>query len=387
MLPLLLACATALGPHRPLPEDEGAGDDTERPAPPDSAADSAPDTGDSGADTAPDSPADSAETAAPPSCGAAGGDTCAAADSTACDGLPLLESADCALCCDRSVYPTPAPASFHILDRDDVYSWDHARLLVETWDGPLLCSQNPPEGVDPTRWAQKLNATWYSSGEELADAIHAALVPVSGHPRMVMVDELNSGTVELVDAAARRMAAAYPQWRGHWGVFLVNGESVHFANFQPAIDDLLDAGAAISVELYPAQSTYCASGGSSAARDAWLAGFYAGDGSIARFDWLRARRDGRSSGSDLSVMFGVTDTYLDGTNAAWFLDRQFYVWVTHTEHADLFLRSAGGVGPGAYKWDEPYMGNTSRDLAFYESYEHYVVGGNSAAREPEVVCD
>lgn len=352
-------------------------------------ADSVVTTEETGSDTrsAIDTDADTVDSVPLPSCGAAGGDTCAAADSTQCDGLALLESSDCALCCDRSVYPAPEPAAFHIIDRDDTYSWDAALTLVSTWDGPLICSQNQPSGVDVLDWAQKINATWYATGDELADAVHAALVPTENHPRMVMIDELNSNTIDLVDAAALRMATVYPQWRGHWGAFLVNGESVHFANLQPAVDDLLDAGAAISVEFYPAQSTYCASGDNAGERDIWLAGFYGGDSSIARFNWLRERRDDRSSPSDLSVIFGVTDTYMDGTYPAWFLDRMFYAWVTRTEHADLFTRTAGGVGPGAYKWDDPAMSNTSRDLAFYESYEHYVVNGDDDSLAGQVECD
>jgi len=347
---------------------------------------SAPGQLDDSADSAPRDSAPVDDSAPPSTCAALGGDTCVAADSTACDGLALLAAADCALCCDRRVYPTPEPASFHIIDGEDVWAWDAALALATEGDGPMICAQNPPAGVDPLKWAQKINATWYATGEALADAIHAALVPVDGHPRMVMVDELRSDTLELVDAAALRMATVYPQWRGHWGVFLVNGESIHYGNLQPAVDDLLDAGAAISVELYPAQSTYCAAGSSSSARDAWLAEFYSGSSELARFDWLRARRDGRGSTSELSVLFGVIDAYMDGTYPAWFLDRMFYVWVDRTDHADLFHRSAGGVGPGAYKWDEPSMSNTSRDLAFYESYQHYVVAEEPGSLAGEVDC-
>ena len=34
---------------------------------------------------------------------------------------------------------------------------------------------------------------------------------------LVMVDELNEGTVAYVDEFARTMSASYPQWRGRWG--------------------------------------------------------------------------------------------------------------------------------------------------------------------------
>jgi hypothetical protein len=298
-----------------------------------------------------------------------------------------LDSWDCALCCDRSVYPSPAPHSFHIIDRDDVYAWDSVREMVESEPGPLICSQNRPEDLDAGLWAQKVNATWYASGAELAAALHAALVVTDPHPTVVMIDELNSGTVDIIAEAAEIMAAEHPQWAGHWGAFLVNGTSVHFAGLQPAVDALLDAHASISVEFYPYQSSYCSAGSTSAARDAWLATFYSGDSDIARFDWLRERREGRGSQSDLSVIFGTIDAYMDGGHAAWFLDRMFYVWVTQTDHADLFNESLGYPGPGAYKWDDPSMSNTSRDLAFVESWQHYVLAGETTSREGAVDCE
>ena len=65
----------------------------------------------------------------------------------------------------------------------------------------------------------------------------------------------------------------------------------------------------------------------------------------------------------------------------------FYVWVTRTDHADLFTLADGYPGPGAYKWDDPSMSNTSRDLAFEESYEHYVVTGDHTSMDGQVDCD
>ena len=102
-------------------------------------------------------------------CGDAGGDTCAGASSSLCDGLPLLPSSDCELCCDRSVYPPVAPHSFHIIDRDDIYSWDAIRVIAERDTPPLICSQNKPEDLDHAHWASKINATWYANGQAMAE--------------------------------------------------------------------------------------------------------------------------------------------------------------------------------------------------------------------------
>ncbi len=319
-----------------------------------------------------------------PSCGNAGGDTCEAAGSQMCDGLELLDSWDCDVCCDRSGF-VASPHSFHIIDRADSYAWDAIRGIVDRNDAALICSQNRPDDLPTDRWAQKVNATWYGSGQELAEAIHGALSLGTSSPRMVMVDELNSGTIEIIADAAEHMRTHYPQWTGFWGVFIVNGTAVSYARLNPAIDALFDAQATLAVELYPRQSEYCASGSSAGARDVWLAEFINGSSSLARMNWLMKRRTWKNSNSHISVLFGVTDSYMDGTNPAVFLDRIFYVLLTRSYH-DWTISLENG-GPGAYKWDAPAMGNTSRDAAFVDSWEHYVEAGRQSSHKGQVSCD
>ncbi len=373
------------------PTDSQPPDDTQ---PPD---DSDPlDTDETGPPDDTDAPPDTDDTDCPdgyqrvgdecvPSCGVAGGDTCVAATSNMCDGLTALASYDCELCCDRSVYPAVAPHSFHIIDRDDVYSWDAIRTIAERDVPPLICSQNKPKDLDHSHWASKINATWYANGQAMAEAIHGQLQDPDTTPQVVMIDELRSDTEDLVYEASEYMRTVYPQWNGRWGAFLVHGGSVSYANLNPAIDSLFDAQAHVVPEIYPSQSSYCAAGSSDSARDAWLVDFIDGTSSLARMNWLLARRTHRGSSSHISVLFGVIDAYMDGTYPAWFLDRMFYVFVAQTDNPSLI--SAANGGPGAYKWDDPSMSNTSRDLAFYESYEHYVTGGSTSSREGSVNCN
>ncbi len=319
-----------------------------------------------------------------PSCGNAGGDTCEAAGSRMCDGLELLESWDCDICCDRSGY-VASPHSFHIIDRADPYAWDAIRGIVDSNDAALICSQNRPDDLPYEQWAQKVNATWYGSGVELAEAINDALSQGASSPRMVMVDELNSGTIDIIAEAADHLRSTYPQWTGFWGAFIVNGTAVSYARLNPAIDALFDAQATLAVELYPRQSEYCAASSSAGGRDVWLAEFINGGSSLARMNWLMKRRSWKGSSSHVSVLFGVTDSYMNGTNPAVFLDRIFYVLLTRSYHDWTISLEHGG--PGAYKWDSPAMGNSSRDAAFAASWEHYVKGGSQSSRMGQVDCD
>ena len=317
-------------------------------------------------------------------CGDAGGDTCAGASSSLCDGLPLLPSSDCELCCDRSVYPPITPSSHHIVVIDDVYSWDAILDLAAAGQGPMIASQNPPPQVDHDQWTQNIHTGWYASGAEMADAIHAGLCDPDSGPAKVMIDELRTDTVDMIEECADRMRTVYPQWVGRWGAYVVNGENVAYPNLNPAIDALLQANALIGVEMYPYRSAYCAAGEDAGERDVWLGDFFRGGPSIGRFHWLVERRTHLGSASWITVLFGVTDNYMDGDDPAIFLDRMFYVWVTRTGYRQ-FLLSPGG-GAGAYKWDAAAVSNTSRDLAFKESFQHYCIDGEISSRLGQVSC-
>jgi len=174
-------------------------------------------------------------------CGEAGGDTCVGAASNLCDCLELLPSSDCELCCDRSVHPLSMPNSHHIVVGVDVYSWDAIYDLAVAGHGPMITAQNQPPQVDHDPWAQNIHTGWYASGAEMADAIHAGLCDPDTAPAKVMIDELRTDTVDMIEECAVRMRTVYPQWVGRWGAYLVNGENVAFPNLNPAVDALLEA--------------------------------------------------------------------------------------------------------------------------------------------------
>jgi hypothetical protein len=276
------------------------------------------------------------------------------------------------------------PNGHHIVHIDDVWAWDSILALADADLGPMITSQNKPPALAWERWARNIHTSWYATGEEMADAIDAILSPPGAAPMKVLIDELSSGSLAQVEACALRMAAVYPQWAGRWGAYVVNGTNVAYPGLNPAIDALLDADALIAVEMYPAQSAYCAAGAGAGDRDVWLGEWFRGTSTQGRFHWLNERRTARGSSSQLSVLFGVTDTYMNGAAPAVFLDRMFYVWATRTGHRWAILQANGG--PGAWKWDQPYMSNTSRDLAFAESFQHYSVAGLTTSRLGQVSC-
>ena len=302
-----------------------------------------------------------------------------------CDCLPLLESADCELCCDRSVYPAIVPNSHHIVVIDDYYSWDSIYDLWSTGDGPMITSQNPPAQVPNDQWAQNIHWSWYATGADMADAIHLALCDPTNGPAKVMIDELKTDTLTQIQECADRMRTVYPQWVGRWGAYLVNGESVSYPNLNPAIDALLSANAILAPEMYVAMSSYCAAGEGAGDRDVWLGERFAGTATIGRFHWLVERRTYMSSASQLTPLFGVTDTYMNGTSPSIFLDRMFYVWATRSGYRTYMLSANGGVG--AYKWEAAAVSNTSRDLAFQDSFQHYCIDGLTSSRQGQVTCD
>ncbi len=278
------------------------------------------------------------------------------------------------------------PNGFHTVVRDDIYAWDAILGAASDGPGPIIASQNRPDSVPPSRWARHVSVTWFESGTHLADTIHQ-IFSAPDAPKRVMIDELRVDSIQLVADAAYRLRTLYPQWRGRWGAYLVNGQAVSYARLNPAIDQLLLAGAPIGAEMYIRQSAYCASGSTAAARDQWLADFFRGtQGKFpqARFKWLVERRAHLGSESHLSVLFGVTDDFLDGKSPGVFLDRLFYVWANLSKFPSTLLIANGG--PGAWKWDQPYMSNTSRDLAFVQSLQHYAISGKKTSRLGAVPC-
>jgi len=329
-----------------------------------------------------------------PSCGWAGGNTCVPAGSAQCNGLPLLTSYDCAVCCFVPSYPGPSIHSYHTVHKDDVWSWDSIWALAQgaPEPGPMINSQNQPTDpvyVPASMWCQRIDVDWYGNGVEMAEAIHAAFVGANA-PRAILIDELKSqpeGTPQKVADCANHLKNNYPQWQGRWGVWVVNGPSVAYDGLNPAIDALLSANAILSVEQYPIYSDYCGNGSTPAQRDQWLEDFFRGDqGAFPahRFVWMMKRREQLGSNSHVSISFAVTDNYLNGSAPAVYLDRLFFVWRNKSQYGSLMFIENGGIG--AWKWDDPDMSNTSRDAAFAESFNHYCVAKNTNSLKGQVPC-
>jgi hypothetical protein len=298
----------------------------------------------------------------------------------------------------RPSEPPLVPSSFQIVHKDFVTSWDSILPLAQANAYVLIASQNKPDSVTHAQWAQNITSEYgvdagnivpFSSGEEMADFIHAQFQKGATAPRRIMIDELRSNTKDRVHGCAVAMATKYPQWRGRWGAYLVHGANVSYPGLNtdptPAIDALLDAGATLSAEMYPARSQYCAAGTTTAQRDEWLGAFFRGSKGAfpqGRFHWLSERKVARKSDSQLSLLFGVIDTYMTGSGPAVFLDRMFYIWRTKSGYPSVLLPGGGGVG--AYKWHD--QSPSSRDLAFAQSFEHYVVQGQTTSLKGQVSC-
>ncbi len=322
-----------------------------------------------------------------PSCGVAGGNQCLAPDSTLCDGLPPLESYDCAVCCARPAYPGPVGIhSFHFVYDGDQPYWDSILALGAAHPEIMFVADVRPPEITLDRWAKSQHTTVSATGAEMARNINTILVDAVNAPAMVMVDELNGGTVAYVDELARTMRDRYPQWEGRWGVF----STVFTPPGPPAVDSLLLAHAHIASERYFTRDDYCAAGSTGGARDIALAAFFDGDATLDRFHWLTVERARLASRSPLTVLFGVTDRYMTGTAPAVFLDRMFYVWATRTRHPEVLDIANGSVG--AWKWTPRHVdggfgtSNTSRDLAFSESVQWYGVDHMRASRLGPVAC-
>jgi hypothetical protein len=323
-----------------------------------------------------------------PSCGVAGGNQCVGATSTMCEGLPHLESHDCEVCCARPNYPAPAPASFHFTYQSSLTYWDSILAMSATHPSVAFVSAAKPPQIGPERWAAYLS--YRSNPQPTAADVNQLLIdPVNG-PRWVMFEELHNAESNTFFAQlATDLHMNYPQWDGRWGIFIGFG---NYPAWSSAIDAVQKANGILSLELYPSQTEYCASGTNGGQRDIWLSEQFIGNANLGRLNWLIARKAlNNNSQSFITPLFGVGDVLLNGQSPAIFLDRMFYVWMTRTNQPSMI--SAANGGPGAYKWqnvaETPLgygVGNTSRDLAFSESFNHYSVNGLTTSRLGPVPC-
>ena len=342
------------------------------------------------------SPADAALPPPPlPICGVAGGNTCTDATTTLCEGLPSLASIDCAVCCARRPLPSAAPNSYHIIVRADADRWDGAAALMDR--GVVLCSDNRPgrDGSPPgfdlpaNQWCRRLSSDRLSA-DELVATIHAAFQLDEDQPGRVMIDELEVMHIDKLAAVALTMRTRYPQYAGLWGVFVENTGSGdptrYYGPKQPAIDELLQANAILAPEMYMGRGAYCNAGVGYGARDVWLAEWFRGDlGDFKKLHWLMQRRAELGSGSNISILFGVTDGVVGDADAYIFIDRLFYVWATRSGYPEVIDASNGGVG--AYKWEASAVGSPNRDNLFADSFNHYCFGGRDSRYPDPSFCD
>lgn len=195
-----------------------------------------------------------------------------------------------------------------------------------------VATQYPkPDGLAYARWVQNVSPDWYESADQLAQAINGVMRSDAA-PRLVMMDELKASTVQKIAGVAR---AVDPEFRGRFGAYLVNGSSVSYANLNPAVDALLDAGAVIAPEMYLKESSYRRHG------TPYITRSVEGTAGTARLKWLVARKSERGSDSPIVGLVGLTPAYMDGNDSGGLIRAIRDVWERWTP------------GPlGAWKWDE-----------------------------------
>jgi hypothetical protein len=270
----------------------------------------------------------------------------------------------------------------NIVNRTDTPFWDSIKTLVEGNVGPLVASQHKPDTVAHTKWCQNISPLRFTSGEAMANRINQILSQ-DDRPQLVMIDELRTDTVQKIHACARRMRTAFPVHRGRWGAYLVNGTAVSYARLNPAIDALLAADAILACEMYARESDYCAA----ADPDKWLEDFFLGSQGAfpqPRFHWLAERKASRRSASRLTVLFGVTNSYIDNGDGTKFLDRMFYIWATRSGYRAIVSVANGGAG--SWKWESGAIASGTRDLAFAGSWNHYCREGLTSSRMGALTC-
>jgi hypothetical protein len=205
--------------------------------------------------------------------------------------------------------------------------------------GTCVATQWPrPAGLDPRRWVQNISPDWYDSGEQMAQAILGGMR--SGEPpAYVMIDELKASTVNKVADCAEylknhQINHSFPNLKGRWGAYLVNGTAVSYAKLNPAIDKLLEADAIVACEMYLKISTYQILGRRYLTRNMW------GTKRKARLKWLIARKRVKNSNSHIIGLIGLTPKYLNRKKTGDFIREMQRTW------GQIIDEPMGG-----WKWD------------------------------------
>ena len=253
-----------------------------------------------------------------------------------------------------------------------------------------VSSTPPPVGAD--RWALRLGVEDFADGTQLGERIAAVLTGTHRGPRpaTVVVDELRGGENSTLGRMAECTSWLHREHPaldgGHWAIYLAHQDIAPFDTLTEALDPALAAGATIAVEMYATQSAYCDVGGG-AAGDEWLADFFLGGrgrSPAPGFAWLAERRRALGSRSRLTAVFGVTDTYMDGHDPFVFLDRMFFVWMSHTGYPEVLAAANGGAG--SYKWQRDHLDAATRDQRFAAAWRHYCGRGQAYSLAGEVAC-
>jgi hypothetical protein len=198
-------------------------------------------------------------------------------------------------------------------------------------------------------------------------------------PAKIIIDELQPGTWQTVRGFAESMRFHRPQYNnGRWAVYAAhpnNGPGGTLWGYSTpgivdAFNEIFLGGGIIACEMYPAQSAYCAN-----SRDSWLQDYYRGNAGVSPrdgFHWLNLHKAAwfGSSLSQLTVVFGVGNLYMNGPSYYKFLDRMFYVWRRYSGYPSVIDAERGGAG--SYKWEGPnYITVTNRDQYYGQSWNRY----------------
>ena len=271
----------------------------------------------------------------------------------------------------------------HVVAKDSPYRWE--QFLA--YDQAIIASQYPrPEKVPPDRWAQMVSPSWYSSADDLANAIVGGL----GHwadqyRRYLLLDELRLDTRDIIHEALSLLiddrALAPDEWR-RLGVYLVNGPSVSYRNLQPALDLALVHCGIVLPEFYIRWNDYSAWG---KAADQMTAAFIRGEAPFpdGRLRYLIERR--RELGGNPAVMpvLGVVEKFAGGPGLrypATMLDRIMYAFVRYSRFRGLALQH----GFGSWVWDKERITSSSLDRAFVDSLIWYCDDGHRTPRLGDV---
>lgn len=182
----------------------------------------------------------------------------------------------------------------------------------------------------------------------------------------LLFDELKSDNIDFYRrffGILRR--SAYAVYAPRMAVYLVWGLNVSYKNLAPAIDEILRANSLLCPELYSRHSDYCQiknQNSVSGAGDIWMRQSFTEN----KLDYLISRRTALKSGSFISPVIAITDSYLDleavpeiinaptgdktRVLAGQMIDRIFYN-IGKTNYRSVISTASGSRGGiGTYKW-------------------------------------